>query len=177
MRVFFALEAPAETRISIGDWRDRHSACDGRPIPVANLHITLAFAGELSDKRIERLCLAADEWQPDAIQGEETGRCQLRLDQVGYWPRPGIYWLGPAQWPQRLTQLSNRLRQAIVAAGGKRDRNNFTPHITLYRRCQNAPPAPTMAPSIDFHCDSFSLFESRQGRSGVSYHSLYEWPL
>jgi 2'-5' RNA ligase len=173
MRVFFGLELDATTTLRVADWRDRQLACSGQPVPPANFHITLAFIGPLSGPAIERLCLSVDEWVRRSVVCGAT----LHLDRAGYWHKPGIYWLGPTTWPEHLTRLAQKFSILGSAVGGKRDRNPFQPHITLFRRCSAAPPAPALVPSIALTYQHFSLFESRQGRRGVSYHVLQDWDL
>ncbi|MAT91673.1 MAG: RNA 2',3'-cyclic phosphodiesterase [Halioglobus sp.] len=170
MRVFFAFGPEPDCALRIADWRDRHAACDGRAVPAANFHLTLAFVGELEERALEELCAAVDRRAPGWAA---TG---LTLNRVGYWPRPGIYWLGPACWPAELDALAATLRQLAVTAGARRERKRFTPHITLYRNCRQPPPAPQRPPHIEFRCQTLCLYESRRGRHGVSYHPLCEWP-
>lgn len=173
MRVFFGLELDATTALQVADWRDRQLACAGQPVPPANFHITLAFIGPLSRAVIERLCLSVDEWVACRIVTGAT----LHLDRAGYWHKPGIYWLGPTTWPEHLERLAQKLNSLASAVGAKRDRNPFQPHITLCRRCSAAPPAPAQPPSIDMVYRHCTLFESRQGRQGVSYRVLQDWDL
>lgn len=173
MRVFFGLELEAACALRIAEWRDRQVRCNGRPVPPANFHITLAFIGPLGDSEIERLCHAVEDWLAQVSVDGAT----LTLDRVGYWQKPGIYWLGPGSWPEHLNQLAYKLGNLASAAGAKRDRNTFLPHITLYRNCAGAPPAPIVTPSIAMDYRHFALFESRQGRQGVSYHVLQDWTL
>jgi RNA 2',3'-cyclic 3'-phosphodiesterase len=173
MRVFFGLELDAATVLRVADWRDRQLACSGRSVPPANFHITLAFVGPLRDAAIARLCQAVDEWRSRSTLHGAT----LHLDSTGYWPKPGIYWLGPTAWPEQLAGLAQKLKILATAAGSKLDRNPFHPHITLFRHCSSAPPAPTQAPAFDLTYQHFALFESRQGKHGVSYHILRDWDL
>ena len=171
MRLFFALAPEANCAAALGAWRDRQIHADGRPVPLANLHITLAFLGEISPHRLEPLCDAVDALAPCGVS------LQLHLDQLGYWPKPGICWVGPNQWPEHLDRLARRLDEIGVAQGGKRSRGRYQPHITLLRGCQTPPPAPMEAPAFDIEFDHFSLFESRQGRRGASYRETASWPL
>ncbi len=171
MRTFLALELPGKTAMQIADWRDRQCGAMGRPVPPANFHITLAFIGELSAGPLERLCLAIDEW----LAGENLPGGELVLDCIGYWPKPGIYWLGPLEWPGPLSQLAGKLRHLATTAGARRDRNPFRPHVTLFRNCSTAPPV--TAPAISVQYRHFTLFESKQGKSGISYHPLQHWEL
>lgn len=173
MRVFFALVPDAATAMRIADWRDLHTSCDGQPVSPSNFHITLAFAGELTDHAIESLCEAVEERMIPSAPGPS----HLVLDSVGYWPRPGIFWLGATNWPAELSGLAQGLRHLAVTAGARRDRKRFLPHVTLYRRCRGAPPAPRVEPAFAFEYGQFALCESRQGRRGVHYHTLHEWDL
>jgi 2'-5' RNA ligase len=173
MRVFFGLELDGATALEIANWRERQLACAGTPVPPANFHITLAFLGALDDPAIERLCLSVDNWLAQSALPSAT----LQLDTTGYWPKPGIFWLGPLAWPEQLTRLAQKLGSLGSAAGAKRDRNPFQPHITLYRQCSAPPPAPALAPSITMRYAGFALFVSRQGKRGVSYHVLQDWDL
>lgn len=173
MRVFFGIELDGKTVLDIAGWRERELACLGRAVPPANFHITLAFVGEIGNLTLERLCLSVDEW----LAGKSVFGAEFELDRVGYWPKPGIYWLGCASCPQQLSGLAERLKGITASVGGKRDRKPFQPHITLYRRCSGAPAAPSTAPSIPVSYRNFSLFESIQGKSGVSYRVLQDWNL
>lgn len=157
----------------IADWRDQGAPCDGRPVSPGNFHITLAFGGELPERSVAALC--------DSVDGarglDDVPPGELQLVQPGYWPKPGIYWLGSAAHPDSLARLANRLRELCIAVGGRRDRNAFHPHVTLYRACRLPPPPPVISPAIAFPYAHFALFESRQGRNGVNYHVLSEWEL
>lgn len=174
MRIFFALEPDERTAMAIADWRDRQGLLIGRPVTPANFHITLAFVGEADNPELDRLCQAVDN--RTAATSADGG--SITLDRTGYWPRPGIYWLGPSQWPSALADLAATLQQLSVSTiGAKRDKRKFQPHMTLLRGCDQAPPAPAHPPAFTFRYNHFTLFESRQGRRGVSYHPLLDWPL
>jgi RNA 2',3'-cyclic 3'-phosphodiesterase len=173
MRVFFGLLPDPTTAMQIAGWRDRQLLCTGSPVPVANFHITLAFIGALEDSAIERLCLSVDDW----LSQHTVPGATVQLNSTGYWHKQGIYWLGPEHWPDTLTRLAQKLNSFGSAAGAKRDRNPFRPHITLFRQCSDAPPAALQTPVIPMTYTGFALFESRRGRKGVSYHVLQDWTL
>lgn len=173
MRVFFALQPDPDVLVRLADWRDRQFSRPGRPVPPANLHITLAFIGEIPTRSLDALCSDVNHWCEKTVpQGGS-----LQLDQTGYWHRPGIYWLGPSRWPDSLQKLADGLRAIAGRAGGKREGKRFQPHVTLFRGCQAAPPAPAMPPRILFAYSDFCLFESRQGKQGVSYEPVHYWDL
>lgn len=173
MRVFFGVQPDPDLALRIASWRDRQLATAGRPVPVSNFHITLAFLGEISPASMDGLCQRVDDYCGRSSPGGDT----VDLDQTGYWPRPGIYWLGPSRWPDSLLQLAMKLRGVSSGCGAKQERKRFQPHITLFRGCTDAPPAPAEPPSFSMPYRDFALFESRQGRRGVSYHPLQYWDL
>ena len=173
MRLFFALELPGKLAMQIDDWRQRQLPPAGRPVPAANFHITLAFIGELSERRLEQLCLETDT----LLKQHQFVGDELMLDQVGYWPKPGILWLGPKRWSASLNTLAGALATRGNAVGSKRKRGDYRPHLTLCRGCQDPPAAPAHMGNFGFSYSGFTLLESRSGRQGVSYSSVAEWQL
>src|SRR5690606_22805487 len=64
LRLFFALPCPPEQAAATCDWRDRQSL-GGRPVPLENLHLTLAFLGAQPEADLEAIRqLAADIVSP-----------------------------------------------------------------------------------------------------------------
>ena len=173
MRLFFALEPPGELAIQIADWRDKQLPALGRPVPAGNFHITLAFLGNISELKLERLCLETDELL--SRRPLEAGTVQL--NQPGYWHKPGIFWLGPSASPPGLKELASALQSRGVAVGARRGRSHYSPHVTLFRGCQQPPPAPAQDPKFNWPYESFTLLESKMSDHGVSYHPLAEWQL
>lgn len=58
-RLFFAIDLPAEIREQIIRWRATHFPPEaGRPVAADNLHLTLAFLGEVSAEKEKALSLA-----------------------------------------------------------------------------------------------------------------------
>lgn len=173
IRAFFGIVIEGRDRIRITDWRDQACACDGKPVPPANLHITLAFIGDIKRTALEQIAEAANSYFAMNAIGGDT----LALDTVGYWSKSGLFWIGPSQWPPPLTRLSQKLGHLAGAAGGKLNNRPFQPHVTLYRRCRNPPAAPLYEPDVNLAYTHCTLFESHQGKKGVSYHALEQWPL
>lgn len=173
MRVFFGLEPDPATQQAIANWRDRYGLAAGRPVPTANFHVTLAFIGEVSDRKLDILCQTVDEHK----SGKQFVAGTLLLDQAGFWPGPGIYWLGASRPPPSLNHLARKLQQLGGLVGARLQRKTFTPHVTLYRNCGEPPPAPVSPPAVDLVYDHFTLFESRAGQKNVTYHPLARWDL
>ncbi|MDK4774943.1 RNA 2',3'-cyclic phosphodiesterase, partial [Serratia marcescens] len=86
-RLFFALSLPDALQQQVIRWRAEAFAPEaGRPVVAANLHLTLAFLGEVTaQKELALRKLAGRIVQPGF---------SMRLDDLGHWPRPGVVWLG-----------------------------------------------------------------------------------
>lgn len=169
MRMFFALKPDPQTCLDIEHWRQRTLPPLERPVPASNLHMTLVFLGEVEPRKLDSLLAESEQISAPNIH--------LRLDQLGYFPRPQILWIGPGETPDSATQLVRALRGACHHAGLALESRRFIPHITIARRCRIPPPASAEPPAVEIHFDSFCLFESVDGRSGVHYQAVSEWPL
>lgn len=169
MRTFFALDIAPQIQCAIEKWRDRTMLPAGRAVPSANFHITLHFLGDIVPRQLDRLCAEADQVNQSEFE--------LRLDTPGYFPAPGIFWIGPGDLPAGLTELVRRLQKAGKKAGVKTPRKSFAPHLTLFRSCRARPPLPTQPPDFDIACDGFALFESIAGHHGVRYQLVRRWSL
>ena len=167
MRAFFALDIAPDIQCAIERWRNRTMLPAGRAVPAANFHITLNFLGDIAPAQLDRLCVEAGQ-----IHAPEL---ELRVDTPGYFPRPGIFWIGPRETPPDLTALVAHLRRASKKAGIKTPRKPFEPHITLFRNCQTRPPLPTQPPDFTLPCNNFTLFQSLTNHKGVRYQAVHRW--
>ncbi|KWV04121.1 RNA 2',3'-cyclic phosphodiesterase, partial [Salmonella enterica] len=115
---------PAYLEQQIIEWRAAHFAPDaGRPIAAANLHITLAFLGDVSAQKQRTLSELAGRFQQPGLT--------LTLDDAGHWPRSQVVWLGSRQPPRGLLQLANLLRAQAWRSGCPQSAQPFHPHVTL----------------------------------------------
>ena len=104
---------------------DCFAADAGKPVAAANLHLTLAFLGEVSTETAGQLQqLAARIRQPGFT---------LDLDDAGHWPRPGVVWLGCQRAPRGLLQLANLRAPRVMAV--RRVRSRSIPHHPAAPRC------------------------------------------
>lgn len=117
-RLFFAIELPGEVQQQIVHWRAASFPEDaGRPVAAANLHLTLAFLGEVSaDKQRALSAMAGRIRQPGFT---------LTLDDAGQWLRSRVVWLGTRQPPRGGLQLANMLRARPPAAAAIKARSRF----------------------------------------------------
>ncbi|HFF2302889.1 RNA 2',3'-cyclic phosphodiesterase [Pseudomonas aeruginosa] len=104
LRLFFALPCPPPLAERIGRWRDDRPL-PGRQVATANLHLTLAFLGQVPSARLEALL--------DMAAAIEAAPFDLRLDRLLRW-RNGILLLAPSQPPGALLRLRRALRSGLA---------------------------------------------------------------
>ncbi len=106
----FALSLPESTQQEIIRWRAEHFPLEvGRPVAAANLHLTLAFLGDVSEQKAQVLQTLAGRIRQPTFS--------LTLNDAGHWPRPGVVWLGCRRAPRGLLQLAELLRSQAARNG------------------------------------------------------------
>lgn len=168
-RVFFALWPDEATRQTIDQFtRDAVAECGGRPIAPENFHMTLRFIGNADAPKIARLRKAAERVRTEALQ--------FKLDRLGYWAEPAVFWLGCRKAPDPLLRLVVNLNTELGSEGFLVETRPFRPHVTLARNARHAPDAELMEP-VEWVSESFVLVASETDAEGANYKVLEEWPL
>lgn len=165
-------------RLFLAFWPDEAVRCavaglarrlvpDGRRVPPENLHVTLAFLGDVAGAAKPRVM---------AIGASLVGSgFALELDRIGCWPRQRISWIAPSHTPAKLGRLHRKLRQALGKAGFPAPGRRFVPHMTLARR--SAPHAFHNVMPVIWSIDRIAVVRSHLDRAGARYEILCEWPL
>lgn len=166
-RIFFALwpDLPAREVLAALSVQTA-KRCGGRPVPAGNLHLTLAFLGDVETKRVE-----------DARRAAATVRArpfELVLDRLGSFRRARVAWAGCQAPDPALLQLAVALAQALRNEAFVLETRPFSPHLTLVRDLRDALRDDAMTP-VGWPARSLALVESDR-RSG-GYHTLEQWPL
>lgn len=168
-RLFFALELPAEVQQQIVHWRAASFPEDaGRPVTGANLHLTLAFLGEVSAEKQRALSAMAERIRQPGFT--------LTLDDAGQWLRSRVVWLGTRQPPRGVLQLANMLRAQAARSGCYQSPQPFHPHITLLRDARHAVAIPPPGFRWAFAVNEFVLYESSFSRGRTRYKTLERYP-
>ncbi|TQI82122.1 2'-5' RNA ligase [Serratia fonticola] len=169
-RLFFALSLPDALQQQVIRWRaDAFKPEDGRPVAAANLHLTLAFLGEIGAQKERALKTLAGRIVQSGFN--------VTLDDLGHWPRPGVVWLGTKRAPRTLLQLAELLRSQAARSGCYQSPLPFHPHITLLRAATKPVAIPPATPGWLFRADRFSLYQSVFEQGRTRYHELEQWPL
>jgi len=171
LRVFFSVWPDAAARNALAKLANAVAAeTGGRAPAIQNLHLTLAFVGDVAIDRIEALRVAG------LAATEGVPAFNLSLDRVGAFRGAGIAWAGAAVTPPALLALARRLNDALAAAGFPTDPRPFQLHVTLARRCRR-PPAATMCAPIAWAATGITLNASELAPGGSRYREIAGWPL
>jgi 2'-5' RNA ligase len=176
LRLFAALTVPRDVAERL---QALQAGLEGRIVPPENLHLTLAFFGEIDEARAEDLHAA--------LQAVDGPAPMVTLDGVGAFGNSRPHAIYAAARPEpALIQLQSKVAQAGRRAGLALEKRRFTPHVTLSRYKPGQLPPREAAKRIEaraaflarsFTAESFALHRSELGRSGPSYTRLHDYPL
>jgi len=155
---------------------------DVRWCTVQQLHVTLKFLGELSERQLPGVCEALES------AAAFVKPFEIRIADLGVFPssrNPRVFWCGvddPSQGCARWLDLADPL---LAEHGFPRENRAFHPHVTLGRaknpagrkllkRLLEHVPPPATPP---FTVEEVVLFESRLAPTGAVYTPLFKAPL
>ncbi len=171
LRLFFAVVPDADARQALAALaHDVARATGGRPPHEANLHLTLAFVGNVPPRRIAQL---------EAIGASAVAVASpflLTLEAVGLFRDAGVAWVGPKRVPPGLRRMFDALREGLQASGLPVERRAFHPHVTLARHCPRDLPDLATAP-IAWRIGSVALMASETLPEGPRYRDMASWRL
>jgi RNA 2',3'-cyclic 3'-phosphodiesterase len=151
--------------------------------PEAPAHLTLQFLGEVAEDRVEGIS--------DAIRTavRDVPAFEITLEGVGAFPsehQPRVVWVGVTEGAPQLTVLAARVSDALAHLDLRKDRHEFSPHVTLFRvrsprdrqrarrlldGTEAAPPARVV------RVTEVALKESCLTREGPIHRTIGAWPL
>jgi 2'-5' RNA ligase len=166
--LFFALWPDEEAQKKLSEVSHQFKDENLRLTRTSNLHITLAFLGEVS--AYDQIALIQ---QGKKIQGSAFF---LELNSIGCWRKPGILWVAPEDTPKPLTTLVEQLQMIIKLQGLNVDERLYKPHVTIARKLKQFT-IPKMTIQITSAFNNFSLVVSKSTDNGVDYQVIHDWAL
>jgi 2'-5' RNA ligase len=163
--LFFALRPGRALRRKIAGLQ-RRLRLSGRAVAEVNLHVTLAFLGEVPAGRVAELLEIGHLLRAPA--------CTLVLDQLGCFERARVAWLGTGQPLQALQEFQASLAERLREAGFRSEARRWQPHLTLYRNLRTPLCKMPVEPVI-WQLDSWCLMRSTLHTSGPVYGVVQRW--
>lgn len=161
-RLFFALWPDAAMREAMMHaTRKAARASSGRPVPAANLHVTLAFLGSVPERQLRELAEIARE----AAGG---GRLELAFDHLEHWRAAQLLCALPAEASAPVAALARRLQDVLATGGFAPDLKPFRPHVTVVRKVSR-PGGIGKIDSVAWSFTELALIESRTVAAGALY--------
>lgn len=180
MRVFIAIELPAEIQKELGALqRDLKSVTNSaRWVAPESIHLTLKFIGQTPDQRIPEIdsALIGLTWKPFTVT----------VRGLGFFPgtrSPRVLWAG-LETPT-MENLAQQVDTRMERLGFEKEKRAFRPHLTLARardmRIDNSLVIATEKYQEQvfgsFTVDRFYLIQSTLKPSGAVYNRLKEYLL
>jgi len=136
MRLFLGIPATAGT-YQIDRYMMAADASHGKPIALHKAHITMLFIGDVAQHRRGQL-LQFIEAAASVIASSPSFSVTLDTPALFQGARVGV--LCPSAPPTPMLQLHSELRSAAVQSGFAMRREDFRPHLTLFKSAGKAPP-------------------------------------
>lgn len=167
LRLFFAFVLTPEQRAAIARYRRQLPSLPVRWSPAENYHLTLKFLGERPRGEL-------DAWRAigAALRGTPS---ELILDGLACWPKSGVLVLNADDTPPSLQQLVRQLDELASALGLPRESRDYQAHVTLARRCRQAPDVPP--PHLALRLSRIGLYQSLSSDRGLVYRLCDSWEL
>jgi 2'-5' RNA ligase len=167
LRLFFGLWPDPLVRECIAtELAELVDGLDGRQLPPANYHVTMAFLGEVAITDLAEIQAAA--------QRVRVVPFELQLTHTGYWPNTQIAWLGADGCPPELSGMVNALTTELIAIGIQPQTEPYEPHVSLARRASGCAQIRLAAP-ISWQVDGFALLRSEISAEGSVYTQLEQY--
>lgn len=141
----------------------------GRAVPLAHLHLTLRFLGQLNGTQAASLLRQLASIKLPAFT--------LQLDQLGYFPGVNLIWVGPSLVPTALSDLYQDLSLRCASLRIAQPHKAYRPHISLYRHIEPAglPDLPLIKPIV-YQPRQLCLYRSVPSAQGSDYQLEASWP-
>jgi 2'-5' RNA ligase len=179
MRIFIALDIPAEVRARLMEFMNRARALapEARWARVEGLHVTLKFVGEASNALVEEI--------KTALSSVKSPPFAVRFEGVGFFPNPKaarVFWAG-VDGGSELPRLASTIDAALEKLGMLRETKTYHPHLTMART--SAQPLRELQPMLadaspqfgTMTAREFFLYQSQPQKGGSKYTKLQKFGL
>jgi 2'-5' RNA ligase len=179
MRLFIALDIPADVRAALTNYLERAGALapEARWARVEGLHVTLKFVGHVDDAVVEQI--------KAALKSIKAAPFEVKFSGVGFFPNSNagrVFWAG-VDGGDQLPHLASAVDAALEKLGFQRETKPYHPHLTLARTSSRplrelrpllAVPPPQFGTMT---AREFFLYQSQPQKGGSKYTKLERFAL
>ena len=181
MRMFVAVDLDDASRALVADEQRRaltrvREKASLRPVDSRQVHVTLAFLGDVTSPLSERVA----EAMANPVGGIAPFR--LRIGGLGVFPprgAPRVLWLGLQEGAREMIALQSAVARRLDALGVVLEDRAFHPHVTIARWHDARPSDRSLvekdvarSKAAEMTVDRVTLFESRLSSKGASHFPL-----
>jgi len=184
-RIFIAINFPPDIKKKLASYREKWQELPARWTKPDNLHITLAFIGDVDEDGLVEICRLAKE------TAQKHYPLSIKLNKISYGPLkkipPRMIWVS-GEKSEEFSVLRNDLEKALLSSEKipfAPEGREFSPHITLarirqwdWRRIE-----PEERPQVDeeisltFNVSSIEVMESELSAKGPKYEIIESYGL
>jgi 2'-5' RNA ligase len=181
MRTFIAIEISEEIRNALDQAEShlKYSGADVKWVAKENIHLTMKFLGEVSEKKVEEIKSILDEI------GRRTRPFEMIIKDIGAFPKieyPRVVWVGLDKGANESKAIAEEIDNALSKIGFAKETRPFTGHLTLgrVRSPKNKDKLKEkmmnyQLPAVKPHLvSSITLFQSTLTPKGSIYTKLHE---
>jgi len=127
MRTFVAIEVNNKDVLDSIHKIQAELNIKAKPVKLQNMHFTVQFLGEVSEKMIGKIS--------DALNSIEFSAFSISFTGIGVFPKPNsprVIWIGTDDGINKLEKLAEMIRSKLSHLGFSPDKK-FKPHVTIFR--------------------------------------------
>ena len=166
MRLFIGIKIDDKAKKKINSYFNLfyENKIRGNYSKLSNLHMTLAFLGEVSEDKVPLL--------KKIIKGINIDINELHLSKIA---KLRDVLVCEVEKNDKLEKIYNDLFKALKASGFNIDNREWHPHVTLVRKVENGDKYLNVDMNIVSYFDKITLFESKRIDNELVYIDLGEW--
>ena len=127
MRAFVAIEVNNKDVLNSIHKIQTELNIKAKPVELHNMHFTVQFLGEVSEKMVGKIS--------DALNSIEFSAFSISFAGIGVFPKPNfprVIWIGTDDGINELEKFAEMIRSKLSQLGFSPDKK-FKPHVTIFR--------------------------------------------
>lgn len=169
MRCFIAAWPDEATRVALQRKVEalEPRVARARAMQPRNLHLTLAFIGEIDAPEATELARNCRDLEGDTFDWS--------VDCLGWFPRARVAWAGGLVTETLAIEVA-RVRTHLDEFSTSYDRRPFVPHVTLFRDVRQFDCSGPLAEPVHWRTAQIALYAAARDESGPLYRRIEATP-